>query len=353
VPDTGYLHLDRAVDTINIGVRHRKDLGNLDALVDSIRQRGLLQPITVSPDGVLVCGWRRLEAVKRLGWTTVRVWVRTGISEGLAALLAEQDENTVRQDYTFVELEALYREVKILKTEDAARRQAATQFGAQPRGGRDESGNSGAVTVTSPEEPGTTGKVREKAALLVTGHQSQTTLERVAALRDIAEDDAQSPHARRVAVEALAAIQGGAPVGPTHDRALAKIREGTRPKAPGKGADVEQPKLGDLAAAAIDRLEKNGPRAPTPQPFRHTLRSWVLIWKDLDGWEAHYDPAEVATTVSDAEWERFVHVAESIDQFRDLGIAARRAGVPESDPDVDESTSTPADDGRRLSLVRT
>ena len=76
----GYLDVDRAVDSIRVGRRYRQDLGDLDALAESIAELGLLQPITVTPDGLLVCGLRRLAALKKLGMRTTRVWVRTGIS---------------------------------------------------------------------------------------------------------------------------------------------------------------------------------------------------------------------------------------------------------------------------------
>ena len=48
----------------------RTNLGNLDDLVASIRENGLLQPIVVRPDGdtfQIIAGNRRLEACKRLG----------------------------------------------------------------------------------------------------------------------------------------------------------------------------------------------------------------------------------------------------------------------------------------------
>ena len=53
---TGHIELDRTVDSIIVGNRHRTDLGDLDALVESIARDGLLQPLTVTIDGVLVCG---------------------------------------------------------------------------------------------------------------------------------------------------------------------------------------------------------------------------------------------------------------------------------------------------------
>src|SRR3712207_9448824 len=93
----GCLDVVRTVDEIRVGRRRRQDLGDLDALAASIRELGLLQPITVTPDGLLVCGLRRLAALKRLGVRTTRVWVRTGISPGLQQLLAERDDNADRK----------------------------------------------------------------------------------------------------------------------------------------------------------------------------------------------------------------------------------------------------------------
>lgn len=50
----GRIELKRSVDSIVIGHRHRTDLGDLDALAASITRDGLLQPPTITPDGVLV-----------------------------------------------------------------------------------------------------------------------------------------------------------------------------------------------------------------------------------------------------------------------------------------------------------
>ncbi len=52
----GAIELERAVSSIQVGRRHRTDLGDLEPLVTSIKREGLLQPITVTPDGLLVCG---------------------------------------------------------------------------------------------------------------------------------------------------------------------------------------------------------------------------------------------------------------------------------------------------------
>ena len=126
----GHIELDRPIDTIRVGRRHRQDLGDLEELTSSIRDQGLLQPITISPDGTLICGARRLEVARRLGWHKINVWVRAGISTPLERLLAEQHENTTRKPYTPTEAAAMYRELKTLIAEDAARHQQASRFGA-------------------------------------------------------------------------------------------------------------------------------------------------------------------------------------------------------------------------------
>ena len=46
-----------------------------DGLADNIRDIGLLHPISISADGALLAGQRRLEACKLLGWTEIAVTV--------------------------------------------------------------------------------------------------------------------------------------------------------------------------------------------------------------------------------------------------------------------------------------
>ena len=55
---------DIKIADIKVGNRHRKDMGSLTSLADSIRQEGLLQPIGVTNRLELVFGERRLRAVR-------------------------------------------------------------------------------------------------------------------------------------------------------------------------------------------------------------------------------------------------------------------------------------------------
>jgi len=66
-PTTYQTHaLWQAINSIKIGKRFRKDLGDIDALARSINEVGLLHPIVITPDGELLAGQGRLEACKKL-----------------------------------------------------------------------------------------------------------------------------------------------------------------------------------------------------------------------------------------------------------------------------------------------
>src|SRR5262245_34350708 len=61
--------------SVNRGERQRQQLKEeqLEELADSIEARGLIHPIVVTRELVLVSGERRLEACRRLGWTHISV----------------------------------------------------------------------------------------------------------------------------------------------------------------------------------------------------------------------------------------------------------------------------------------
>jgi len=99
------------IDRIEVGNRFRKDLGNIDSLVDSIREVGLIHPIVVDErTGRLIAGERRLNACKRLGMRTVPV--RTVKLDDDHALRAQHDENVERQPFTKTEMVAILRAVR-------------------------------------------------------------------------------------------------------------------------------------------------------------------------------------------------------------------------------------------------
>ncbi len=59
------------ISKIKIGNRLRKDLGDLNLLMESMKVLGLLQPIIVDLDYNLIAGARRLAAARKLGWSEI------------------------------------------------------------------------------------------------------------------------------------------------------------------------------------------------------------------------------------------------------------------------------------------
>lgn len=76
-------------------------LGDFEQLAKSIAEVGLLQPIVVTRDMVLVAGLHRLRACESLGWKEIDAMVCD--LEGLRAELAEIDENLCRSELTVLQ----------------------------------------------------------------------------------------------------------------------------------------------------------------------------------------------------------------------------------------------------------
>lgn len=335
----GHIELDRTVDSLRVGRRHRADLGDIDALAASIERDGLLQPLTVSPDGVLICGARRLAAIKQLGWRTVNVWVRSGISDRLGHLLAEQDDNVLHKPLTALEAAALYRELKTLMAEDAARRQAATQFRSDNQPGTDGVGN-----FPAPSTP--TGRASEQAAGMIPGGASYKTLDKIGYLEQAATDETLPQHVRAAAQRGLEQIDAGSPVHPIYET----IRNhATRP------ADEA---LHQAAADALARIQSAGRPKPAPAkkpnstpesgPVQYPVRAFVVTWTELDQWWTHYDPAVLAVELTDEHVATFLRVIEHTITFADaLQAALTNPDSTTTEPvDVDDERNEEAAGGR-------
>ncbi|MGN6035898.1 ParB N-terminal domain-containing protein [Brevibacterium casei] len=311
----GHIELDRTVDSIIVGTRHRTDLGDLAALAASIEREGLLQPLTVTLDGVLVCGARRLAAIKLLGWKTVNVWVRSGISGRLGHLLAEQDDNLLHKDLTPVEAAALYRELKALLAEDAARNEAATRFSAERQPGTDGVANLATPSISP------VGDSRRQAAAMIPGGAGHTTLEKIDYIRRIAEDPTTPPELREQALGELEQIDAGGSVHPAYER----IRTTT--------SNDDDDDLRSLAAEALARAHASStgdakqPADPAAavdaEPERWPVRAFVATWSELADWWTHYDADRLAGELSDEQAITFLSTAEGTSRFADELRTAR------------------------------
>lgn len=351
----GHIQLQRALDSIRVGRRHRTDLGDIDALAASMQEHGVVQIITIDPDGTLVCGLRRLAAMRKLGWKTADVWVRPGISSRLGALLAEQDDNVLHKPLTLTEQAALYRELKTLMAEDAARRQEASRFtagGPNPR-------SDGGATVAPPSGTQTqgAGKTRAQAALMVTGRNSYTSMERIGELQRLAADESQPAAVRERAATELAGIDAGGSITAAHQRTRAErslgeldqlaadssIPADVRVRAAGDAAELRDAEartraaeLERLAAEALARVradnnagKRRGTRprraaTPAASAGMMTVRAFVLTWDELALWWERCDPTEIGPALTEEQWQRFEQTVAGTVAFAHTADAARR-----------------------------
>lgn len=107
------------IDTIQVGDRVRVDMGDIDSLVASIKEVGLLQPIALRRGSgrgpILVAGARRIEACRKLGWKTIPCRFILDLSDALLCLKAERDENTQRKDFSPSEAVAMGEKLEALE----------------------------------------------------------------------------------------------------------------------------------------------------------------------------------------------------------------------------------------------
>ena len=90
------------INEIVVPERFRKDLGDTTLLEDSIRRSGLIQPIVVSQDKVLIAGGRRLHCHIKLGLPAIDVVYKETLSEADRQEM-EAVENIVRKQFTWTE----------------------------------------------------------------------------------------------------------------------------------------------------------------------------------------------------------------------------------------------------------
>jgi hypothetical protein len=97
------------IASIKVGQRHRRDMGDLTTLGESIRQEGLLQPIGVTDRLELVFGERRILAVRDV---LKRKTILARVVDVSSILAGEYHENEIRKDFTPSERVAIARAIE-------------------------------------------------------------------------------------------------------------------------------------------------------------------------------------------------------------------------------------------------
>jgi ParB family chromosome partitioning protein len=100
------------IDQIIINPRIREDLGDIEELARSIKELGLMCPILINNNNVLLAGRRRIEACKQLGYTHIEALVMD-IEGEVDIFNIESQENLCRKELTTAELD---KEIEMKKT---------------------------------------------------------------------------------------------------------------------------------------------------------------------------------------------------------------------------------------------
>jgi len=104
------------VTDIIVDTRYRVDLGNIEELQESIREKGILQPITLSSDLHLLAGGRRYTACVALGIVEIPALLRV-IEGEVDAREIELIENIHRKEFTWQEQAKLIARIHTLYSE--------------------------------------------------------------------------------------------------------------------------------------------------------------------------------------------------------------------------------------------
>ena len=75
--------------------------------MDSIKRHGLLHPVVITADRELICGARRIEACRKIGFTEIEAH-QISLNEA-SPTVAEADENIFRKNFSVREIVAIYR----------------------------------------------------------------------------------------------------------------------------------------------------------------------------------------------------------------------------------------------------
>ncbi len=194
---------------IRVGERHRKDMGDVEALAASIEEVGLLHPIVVTPDDQLIAGKRRLEAARHLGWQSIAATV----VDIPAIVRGERDENMQRKD--FLPSEAVAIRNAVIEVERGAARERQAEAGRNKASGN------------FPEA----GEARDKAAM-GTGYSGRT-LDKASEIVEAAEAEPERFGKLKADMDRTGRVDG-----PYKRLVVAKKAEAIRkekPTLPGRG----------------------------------------------------------------------------------------------------------------------
>lgn len=156
------------VESVRVGKRYRQHMGDIDGLAQSIADHGLLHPIVVTPERLLIAGERRLLAVKSLGWSDVPVTVLAPKD----LLGAEAAENRDRLNFTPSEAVAIAKALEPIVAAPVGRPEKSAQIAPTSLPQRTRDRVAAAVGMSS--------RTLEKAAAVVAAVEADPELALIA-----------------------------------------------------------------------------------------------------------------------------------------------------------------------------
>ena len=97
--------IDIDISKITVKSHIRQDIGNLDTLKKSIQQVGMLHPIIIDRNNVLISGKRRMEACRDIGLAKISAFHLDIDAASMTALDIQSNENLCRQPLSHEELD--------------------------------------------------------------------------------------------------------------------------------------------------------------------------------------------------------------------------------------------------------
>ena len=253
------------ISSVKIADRHRKDMGDLQQLADSMKEVGLLQPIGVTDSNALVFGHRRFLAARDiLGWKQIPA-VRVNLD---SIISGEYAENEIRKDFTLSERDSIRRAIDTQEKAAAKERQKLSE-------GRGKKGVQNSAQVKTPPAKSRTASAKRA------GLGSHDTASKVARVVD------------KGAKELVAAMDKGT----VSVNAAAKL------------VDLPEPKQAEVAAAAA-RGEKKTVNKAVKEAEQQAKPAWLR----------GPSPKELAKKSPAVKWTKLMHdMWMSINSVRDCG----------------------------------
>ncbi len=118
-----------------IAIKVRKELGDIQDLAEDMKQNGLIHPVVITEDGILITGERRLEAAKLLGWEEIDARIMS-VRDYEHQLRIEISENELRKDFSRLERLDYAKQLERLKAKErqGARNDIVQNFAGSDQG---------------------------------------------------------------------------------------------------------------------------------------------------------------------------------------------------------------------------